>query len=170
MVCTTHIGWQRLFIHLKIYLFKDQFTLTSGEEKGITEVSLFVALIYGRHWNEAPKAEKAVMNDVILLQQIEEYPNCTVKKAALVAFHRHLWFFSEHLVGLALFDSRVSDATKIEMVKNMQRPAKAKPLKRVDCKYFKYDSPLGKYCSKRTTELFDILLTNGKEKAASFLS
>lgn len=34
---------------LKIYLFKYQFTLTSAEEKGITEVSLFVALIYGRH-------------------------------------------------------------------------------------------------------------------------
>lgn len=154
---------------LKIYLFKKQFTLTSSEEKGITEVSLFVALDYARHWNEAPKAEKAVMNDVLLLRQIEEYPNCNVKQAASAALHRRLWFFSEHLVGLALFDPRVSDATKIEMVKNLQRPPKAKALKRVESKIFNNKSPLETYVTERTKEVFNILHVNGKEKATSFL-
>ena len=75
--------------------------------------------------------------------RIKAYPNCNVKKAAFVAFQRHLWFFSEHLVGLALFDSRVSDDTKIEMVKNLQRPPKAKALKRVESKSLQHEESSG---------------------------
>jgi len=44
---------------LKIYMFQDQFVLTAAEKKGVTDISLFVALIYSRYWNEAPVAEKS---------------------------------------------------------------------------------------------------------------
>ena len=52
---------------------------------------------------------------------------------------------------------------------NLQRPPKAKALKRVESKSFQHESPLETYFTQRATELFDILLTNGKEKATSFL-
>ena len=66
---------------------------------------LQVAFIYGQFWNNAPLAERAPFNDAKLLQQIQEYPKHTIAIAAAKAFHRHLWYFYEHLVGLAFFDS-----------------------------------------------------------------
>jgi len=40
-------------------MFQDQFVLTAAEKKGVTDISLFVALIYRHYWNEAPIAERA---------------------------------------------------------------------------------------------------------------
>ena len=42
---------------LKICMFQDQIVLTAAEKKGVTDISLFVALIYSRYWNEAPVAQ-----------------------------------------------------------------------------------------------------------------
>jgi len=49
-----HARWMAKAIYsLKIYMFQDQFVLTAAEKKGVTNISLFVALIYSRYWNEA---------------------------------------------------------------------------------------------------------------------
>lgn len=88
-------------------LFKGQLTLTARELKGLTELALFVALVYGRFWHEAPLASHAPLNDAQMLGLLQTYPNRTVADAAFSALSRHLWFFSEHLVGLAFFDDRV---------------------------------------------------------------
>lgn len=109
---------------LKIYLFQEQFTLTVAEKRSITEMSRFVSLIYGRYWNEAPLAEKAPLNGANLLALIKNYPNTNVSNTTLKALRRHLWYLSEHLIGLSLFDSRVSLESKREMVQNMQKPPK----------------------------------------------
>src|SRR6218665_2197645 len=82
---------------LKIYMFHDHFRLTVAENKGMTATSLFVLLIYGHYWNTAPLAERAPLNDTKLLAQIK---GCCSDKA----IRHHLWYFSEHLVGLSLFD------------------------------------------------------------------
>jgi len=34
---------------LKIYMFQDQFVFTAAEKKDVTDISLFVALIYSRY-------------------------------------------------------------------------------------------------------------------------
>ncbi|KAG8255482.1 hypothetical protein J6590_091688 [Homalodisca vitripennis] len=102
------------------------------------------------HWNEATKPERAVVNDVRLLQQDEAYPNCIVKN-----------------IRLALFDSRVSISTNIAMIKIIQHPSKHKTLKRLESKSFNHDIPLERYVTQRTTEPFDILLKNSKEKPSS---
>jgi len=39
-----------------------------------------------------------------LLAQIKSYHNYVIRDAAAKAIRRHLWYFSEHLVGLSLFD------------------------------------------------------------------
>jgi hypothetical protein len=106
---------------LKMYMFQDQFVLTTAEKKGVTEISLFVSLVYCRYWNEAPIAERAPLNDANLIQQIKNYPNQNIGTAASKAFYRHLWYFSEYLIGLSFFDSRVSVESKKEMVKSLQR-------------------------------------------------
>jgi len=71
-----HARWMAKAIYsLKIYMFQDQFVLTAADKKGITDISLFVALIYSRYWNEAPVAERAPLNDARLLAQIQAYPH-----------------------------------------------------------------------------------------------
>ena len=105
-------GKGNLFTEDTVYMFQDQFVLTAAEKKGVTDISLFVALIYSRYWNEAPIAERAPLNDARLLAQIQASPHRAIGNATAKAFHRHLWYFSEHLVGLAFFDDRVDDAVK----------------------------------------------------------
>jgi hypothetical protein len=154
---------------LKLYMFQDQFVLTAAEKKGVTEVSLFVSLIYAKYWNEAPLADRAPQNDINLLCQLRIYPTRVIAEAAEKAFRRHLWYISEHLIGLALFDSRVSADVKSEMVKNLRRPAMEKNLRRLDSVAFEYEHSLDTYVTERTAELFDVVVKNGRERAAAFL-
>jgi len=52
-----HARWMAKAIYsLKKVLFQVQFSLTAREKQGLTEIALFVALIYGRFWHEAPLA------------------------------------------------------------------------------------------------------------------
>jgi len=72
---------------LKMHMLQDQFVLTAAEKKGVIDISLFVALIYSSYWNEAPVAERAPLNDAILLAQIQAYPHRAIGNATM-AFHR----------------------------------------------------------------------------------
>jgi len=49
---------------LKLYLFQDQFTMTTKDRKGVTEMALFVSLVYTRFWHKAPRGISAPLNDV----------------------------------------------------------------------------------------------------------
>ena len=99
-----HARWMAKAIYsLKIYLFQKQFSLTTKEKRGIQELVLFVSLIYIRFWYEAPLAVKAPLNDLLLLSEIQKYPNKAVAKAASTTFTRHLWHLSEIMAGLAFF-------------------------------------------------------------------
>jgi hypothetical protein len=113
---------------LKITLFKDQFKLTAREE-GLTAISMWVAPVYAKFWHEAPLAERAPLNDVQLLKDLHRYPERAIRDASTKAFRRHLWFFSEHMIDLALFDHRVSDATRrwlrTSLARHRRRPRSA---------------------------------------------
>ena len=141
----------------------------SAEKKGVTDISLFVAIIYSRYWNEAPVAERAPLNDARLLAQIQVYPHRAIGNAARKAFRCHLWYSSEYQVGLAFFDDRVNAAVKKEMVQNLQHLPKPKALKRLEGGRFNHQSPLDTLVTQRTAELFDVLVKDGQERATSFL-
>ena len=64
-----------------MYLFQHQFVVIAAEKKGITNIILFVTLIYGEFWNEALLAEQALLNDTKLLGRIQKYPNCIIGDA-----------------------------------------------------------------------------------------
>lgn len=141
---------------LKMYLFQDQFVFTQSEKKGVTAVSLFVSIVYGQFWNEAPLAERAPVNDVKLLVRLESYPHKIIRDAASKAFQRHLWYFSEHLIGLSFFDPGIKAAVKKAMANNLNRPPMPKNLKRLDSAGFDYNRSLDNYVTERTSELFDL--------------
>jgi hypothetical protein len=60
----------------------------------------------------------APWNDLQQLQQLisNQAANETIAKAAVHSFSNHSWYLNKMLVGLALFDSAVSDNSKIAMV------------------------------------------------------
>jgi hypothetical protein len=167
-----HARWMAKAIYsIKIFLFQHQFSLTAQEKKNVKELALFVSLIYIRFWHEAPRPVKAPLNDLLLLEQLGKYPTSKVAKAASTAFSRHLWYLSEILIGLSLFDDRIESEVKAMMVANLQRPQLTKSLKRLDQPPHNL-SPLSlaSYVTCRTNVIFEVLSVNGKMKAQSFLA
>lgn len=53
-----------------------------------------------------------------LIQSLEDYKktNQKISEVCLTVFARHYWYLSDILVGLAFFDDRIDDETKVEMV------------------------------------------------------
>lgn len=121
----------------------------------------FFARIYVKAWINAPLAVSAPQNDLHLLQSLLEYRSIhagistvTSKKMA-----GHLWYLSEQLVNLALFDDNVSNDVKEKMVLAMEQVDgdKEPPKRRKLC----IDNLMGKnvsdYCSKNSRGLFRML-------------
>lgn len=167
-----HARWMSKAIYsLKMVLFEGQMELTAKEKRGLKELALFVSLIYGRFWHEAPLASHAPLNDATMLGLLKRYPNRIIADAAYTAFTRHLWFFSEHLVGLAFFDDRVSLDVKRAMVANLQLPktgTSGTALKRISTCGADVNS-LESFVTQRTFRLFKVLSITGEEEAKSFL-
>ena len=64
------------------------------------------------------RSENASLNDHNMLALMHKCPDNNIADAAIKAFSRHLWYLSENLVLLALFDDRVVNTTKQAMVDN----------------------------------------------------
>lgn len=168
---THHARWMAKAIYaIKIYLFREQFHLTSREFKNIEQFALFAVLAYVRNWNEAPQGIKAPLNDVQFLETLKSYPNKKISEKTYTAFARHLWFLSEHLIAFAFFDDRVSLETKDKMVQNLNRPKKTNFPRRIDAGTMMGDNvQLESFVTERTLAFFDMLADDGKRKCKQFL-
>jgi hypothetical protein len=166
-----HARWMAKAIYsIKIFLFQQQFSLTAKETHNVKELALFVSLVYVRFWHEAPLPVKAPLNDLLLLDELGKYPNTKVGNAATTTFNRHLWYFSEILVGLSLFDDRIGEDVKTKMVANLQlqqSPESAKRLKQPPEPLSPHG--LASCFTQRTAVIFDVLMLNGQELAQGFL-
>jgi len=137
----------------------------------VKELTLFISFIYIRFWHEALLAGKSSFNDVQFLQALENYPNRTIVKAATSTFCRHLWYFSEILVGLSFFDDRIDADVKRKMVANLKLPPSTESIKRLHSPPEPLSATgLASCVTQRTAVVFDILCVNGKTNAKSFLA
>ena len=82
---------------LKIYLFCEQFKLTSQELQALRRICLFTLTIYVKVWQSAPSSCDAPLNDLCLLQSLESYAevDSQVSEVALKKMRGHLWYLSE---------------------------------------------------------------------------
>jgi len=89
--------------------------------------------VYLRAWFTCSSAASAPRQDLQLLHKLVDYKktNKTVASAALKVFMRHLWYVSETLVGLSLFDDEVDDETKVSMVTALECAGADNPSKRI---------------------------------------
>ena len=102
-----HARWMSKAIYaLKVWMFRRQFKLTAREENGLRQIAVFVCRLYAKAWTLAPEAAAAPRHDLKLLKDLMAYMdvNRDVAKAALTKLQRHLWYLSEELVTLTLFD------------------------------------------------------------------
>lgn len=111
--------WMAKIIYtLKIWLLKDQFKLTAREKSGLQRFINFVLLSYITMWFCASQATKAPANDLRFFQSLSAYSTIDkpLSEAVTSVFSRHLWYLSEHLVALALFDPETPSDILEEMV------------------------------------------------------
>ncbi|KAG0712096.1 hypothetical protein GWK47_019195 [Chionoecetes opilio] len=101
---------------LKMFMFRHQLDLTAREEGGLRRLRLFISLAYVKQWNEAMVSNRAPLNDLEFLHLPEAYPDKEVSHTTSTALKRHLWYFSEDLVGLGFFDDRIPKDTKLKIV------------------------------------------------------
>lgn len=147
-------------------MFRDQFTLTAREEEGLRHVCTFVVRVYLMSWMTAPLAAGAPYSDFTLLNTLLDYSSIhtAISRVASKKLASHLWYLSEDLVALALFDNRVPKATKRGIVLAMRDvDGEENPPRRctVALETFK-EKKLEDFATKRSSILFQRMkLPNG---------
>lgn len=115
--------WMATLIYgMKIWVLRDQFQLTSSERKGLKRFINFVLFLYVPAWYSAVEATAAPARDLRFYQSLVKYEDVDkgLSKAVVGTFGRHLWYLSEHLVGLALFDFETPETVLEELAKAMK--------------------------------------------------
>lgn len=163
-----HARWMSKVIYsLKIWMFRNQFKLTSREEKGLRDVCIFAVRVYLKAWISATEVTNAPYNDLLMLKSLLEYSkiHSGIAKKTSSKFSNHLWYLSQELVGLAFFDSRVSSSTKrlmISALESREHQDQKNPKRiTVDLDSFK-NKNLEDFVTTKTLTIFRMLeLSNG---------
>lgn len=100
---------------LKIYLFRQQFKLTSAEEDALLKINAFIVKCYAQYWFVAHRPEKAPLADLRLLRNLDQYPDKEISKLTIKKFVNHLYYLNEESISLSLYDDEVSPETKSRM-------------------------------------------------------
>lgn len=157
---------------LKIVLFTQQLLnfpgITKKELSGMKQIGYFVCLVYVRFWHESVISRWAPKNDLDMIQILDSYPDINVKKSALAAAKRHLWYLSEINIGLAFLDERITQEEKNKMFLNLEKPAKKKEMKRLDGKTLKFDEKsISDFVTSKTKTFFELFGIHDKSEYCS---
>ncbi|GBN99041.1 hypothetical protein AVEN_213400-1 [Araneus ventricosus] len=112
----------------KLSLISSQLKLNTKDKEVLLDVCLFIVTIYVKPWFQFILAVKTPYKDLCFLKSLKAYENVnesiyriSVKKAALQKFSQHLWYLTDEIEVLALFDDDVDEVTKLKMVANLHR-------------------------------------------------
>ena len=146
---------------LKMFLFREQFKLTTAEQQALRRICLFTVTISVKAWFTAPNTCDAPLNDLCLLQTLESFAavDCQLSDAAMKKMKSHLWYLSEDLIGLALFSDSVCSSEKKSLVAALKKPKNQLDLRRVDPKTIGsfHAMTLSDYATEHSTNLFTAL-------------
>lgn len=89
----------------------------------LQDVCLFIVTVYVKPWLEWSLAVKAPYQDLCFLKTLKDYEKVDkiVSQAPLSKFCQHLWYLSEEIAILSLFDKLVDGKTKMKMVVHLER-------------------------------------------------
>lgn len=121
---THHARWLSKAIYsLKIYLFQEQFSLSRTEASGLPHICIFIVLVYIKAWYCAPSAIQAPRQDLEFMKDLLNYKkiNKNISEVTSKKFSNHLWYLSEQLICLSLFDNNVSAEIKLKLIESIQK-------------------------------------------------
>lgn len=119
---TSHARFMAKAIYnYKMFLFRDEFTLTARELKSVRNICIFLTKIYVQYWFGCISAIEAPRRDLQFIKDVIKYHDKKSSAVLLDKMLNHLWYLSEEAVGLAFFDSEVSLAIKRKMVRALNR-------------------------------------------------
>ncbi|CAH0547065.1 unnamed protein product [Brassicogethes aeneus] len=160
---------------LKFFMFQTQFALTRVEKKSLGRIASFIVSTYVFGWFEAPFPIRAPENDVRFLKRLLSYEKVDpeVAQAAIKKFSGRLWYLGEEMIFLFLFDNRVDEKTKKQMVevfktgnhcfvKENFTPFESRKIKAIVCKSDIENLRLEHFVSARSIRLFEILNIDSK--------
>lgn len=96
-------------------MFSEQFNLNVKEKGSLAEICVFIVTIYIKNWFTAPFAICAP-NNLQLMKTLINYDNPDISNATVQKMMGHLWYLSDELVGLCLFDQNVSIEAKCKLL------------------------------------------------------
>lgn len=122
----------RAIYSLKIYLLQSQHKLSKQERQGLEDICLFITTTYVRPWLQCNLAVKAPFQDLDFIKTLKNYEriDSAISSAALNKFCQHLYYFTEEIVVLSLFDDIVDVETKTRMVNNLTKDGSLDSFKR----------------------------------------
>ncbi|XP_015116001.1 uncharacterized protein LOC107040428 [Diachasma alloeum] len=161
-----HARWMAKAIYsLKIFLYRDQFSMKAYEISGLKSICIFIVRFYQKSWFTAPNAVEAPKNDLELLKKLAAENNSASPKmynAVFGKFVNHLWYLSEELIAFAFFD----DSLDLDCKRRMCEAIKSRPALKNDRKKRKSDmkdqnfiqeSSLDQFVTQNTIQFFKIL-------------
>lgn len=112
----------RAIYSLKIILLSSQFRISKRDKEALLDVCLFIATSYVKPWLKCNLAVKAPYQDMCFLKTLRAYEKIDkcISKATLQKFCQHLWYLTDEVCMLSLFDNDVDLKTKAKMVANLK--------------------------------------------------
>lgn len=113
----------RAIYSLKISLLSSQFRISNKDKAALLDVCLFIVTSYVKFWLQCILAVKAPYQDLCFLKSMKAYETVdkSISKAALQKFCQHLWYLTDEVSILSLFDDDVDQETKEKMVANLAK-------------------------------------------------
>lgn len=108
---------------LKLFIFKDQFKLSSKKENALKDICCFIVKCYVQAWFSSTNAIEAPLNDILFLKTLEAYKsyNKRIANVALKKIINHLWYLNPECITFSIFDDRVDNHTKRKMTEKIVR-------------------------------------------------
>lgn len=105
---------------LKIYLFREQYVLSSNDMLGIKDLCIFLANLYIQPWFNAPIPEVAPRQDFEFLKKLYKYKDVdeNISSVGLQKFSGHLWYLTPECAALSFFDKAICPETKRRMAEH----------------------------------------------------
>ena len=87
------------------------------------DICLFIATVYVKPWLGCSLTVKAPYQDLCFLKTLKGYEKVdkVISQAAVIKFCQCLWYLSEEIAALSLFDDAVNEESKVRIVANLER-------------------------------------------------
>ena len=118
----------KLLYSLKIILLSEKINelpkgsvFGSGQFRKLVEFTQFFTFCYIPWWISCPLPAAAPTNDIKLLETLYSFKqqNTKISTSAIKAFKNHLWYLTQELIPLSLFDTSLSPELKTTVAKQI---------------------------------------------------